>query len=879
MPRLMRQDDEEKPPPPPSGDLLRSERMCMVQMIVQHDAAEATVEELGELGSLMFVDLNEGVTSFQRNFVSEMKRCDEMERHLRFIEEQVALAGLTLSKRSWMERPGALNELQSQLEEYHNDLHQLNGNQTKLVTSYNHLVELSHVLQKCDDIFSEARSAQVEVVPRSLSFAEDLSAQGAAPTELQLAPLPPVSFDLEKGGRARGGAAGGGGLGGGRAPPETRLGYVTGVLDRKRLQAFERVLFRATRGNMYMRSAPIMQQVRDPKTGELMHKSVFIIFFSGQRSHDKVAKICDSFGGNRYTYPSQFAARTSLLAEVQGRIDELQQVIERTLQHREERLTTLADRLHAWRTHVLKQKAVFRTLNQWNYDLTRKCLIAEAWCPVSKTDATQAALRRGTARSGAQVPSILNVIETDEKPPTYFRLNKFTMAFQAIVDAYGIPRYGEINPTPFVIVTFPFLFGVMFGDVGHGMLVTLFAAYFIAKEKHFTKLENSREMNELVSYPWNGRYVLLLMGLFSIYCGLLYNDFFGNMANLFGSTWEEPVGGAEGAAMVRKEPGAVYPFGLDPAWHRTSNEISFANSYKMKLSIVLGVSQMLLGLTCSLINALHFRSELDVWCEFVPQAIFMLSIFGYLVFAIFYKWSVDWVAIAEPAPSLISMLISFFMSPGTIPPDAVLFSGQATVQTVLLFLAFVTVPWMLLSKPLLLRRKHLQVSGYKTLKATSAEGSRLIDDADCSDTSSDKNGKYHHEEFDFAEVMIHQGIHSIEYVLGCISNTASYLRLWALSLAHKQLSAVFWEMIMDGFGLGLCKAGANVFTCAVPLVAAFCIWSCCTVGILCCMELLSAFLHALRLHWVEFQNKFYKGDGRKFEPFSFEEEIKRAGDD
>ena len=106
------------------------------------DAAEATVEELGELGSLMFVDLNEGVTAFQRNFVSEMKRCDEMERHLRFFEEQVALAGLTLSKRSWVERPGALTELQSQLEEHHNDLHQLNGNQTKLVTSYNYMVHV-----------------------------------------------------------------------------------------------------------------------------------------------------------------------------------------------------------------------------------------------------------------------------------------------------------------------------------------------------------------------------------------------------------------------------------------------------------------------------------------------------------------------------------------------------------------------------------------------------------------------------------------------------------------------------------------------------------------------------------------------------------------
>ena len=533
---------------------------------------------------------------------------------------------------------------------------------------------------------------------------------------------------------------------------------------------------------------------------------------------------------------------------MQGRIDELQQVIERTLQHRGERLGTMAERLHSWRTHVLKQKAVYRTLNMWNYDLTRKCLIAEAWCPVSKCEATQAALRRGTARSGAQVPSILNVIETDEKPPTYFRLNKFTAAFQAIVDAYGIPRYGEINPAPFVIITFPFLFGVMFGDVGHGLLVTLFAAYFVAREKHFMAMS---DMNEILSYPWHGRYMLLLMGIFSVYCGVLYNDVFGNMMDLFGSTW---LKGDEGEHMHRKEPGAVYPFGIDPAWHHTTNELSFSNSYKMKLSIILGVLQMLLGLTCSLVNALHFRSELDVWCEFVPQAVFMLSIFGYLVFTIIYKWSVDWVAIAEPAPSLISLLIGLFMSPGKIPDDAHLYQGQATVQLVLICLAFIAVPWMLVSKPLLLRRRHLrvrrrapamhplcthhahaarhgpatsdlpppatllqshpdnycgstaQVSGYKTLKLSDPEGSkRLMEDDDRSSASSDRNGKYHQEEFDFSEVMIHQVIHSIEYVLGCISNTASYLRLWALSLAHKQLSAVFWEMIMRDLGLAFCK--------------------------------------------------------------------------
>lgn len=252
------------------------------------------------------------------------------------------------------------------------------------------------------------------------------------------------------------------------------------------------------------------------------------------------------------------------------------------------------------------------------------------------------------------------------------------------------------------------------------------------------------------------------------------------------------------------------------------------------------------------VNGRHFKSKVDILGNFVPGMLFFQSIFGYLVITVLYKWSVDWPARGENPPSLLNMLIFMFLSPGDVQEP--LYPHQATVQVLLLLIAVVQVPIMLFLKPFWLRAEHnrARALGYRGLGEQSRV-SALDDDGDLDgglgggreSTASDGEGvamiaqdiheSEEHEEFDFSDVMIHQVIHTIEFCLNCISHTASYLRLWALSLAHQQLSIVLWNMT-----IGTAFSQENPTTRVVMIVVTFYLFFCLSVAILCVMEGTSA---------------------------------------
>jgi V-type H+-transporting ATPase subunit a len=84
-----------------------------------------------------------------------------------------------------------------------------------------------------------------------------------------------------------------------------------------------------------------------------------------------------------------------------------------------------------------------------------------------------------------------------------------------------------------------------------------------------------------------GRYIALMMGAFSIYTGLIYNDIFSKPLALFKSRWEWPAEFEVGQTVTARQTG-TYPLGIDYAWHLAENQLLFLNSYKMKMSVVLG---------------------------------------------------------------------------------------------------------------------------------------------------------------------------------------------------------------------------------------------------------------------------------------------------
>ena len=508
---------------------------------------------------------------------------------------------------------------------------------------------------------------------------------------------------------------------------------------------------------------------------------------------------------------------------------------------------------HLYDAYLKMQKLIYQNLN--------KCLqygqfyIGEVWIPEIYYNELQNEIKKLLSENERiLLPQFEDFIpENNRKKPTFFRVNEFSSPFQEIVFTYGIPRYKEVNPGLFTIITFPFLFGVMFGDIGHGSLLLILSIYICLNKDNIYNSDSI--LKQLIIF----RYFILIMGIFSFFCGIIYNDFMGMPLSFFNSCYEsDPLN----PKISIQKPGCIYPIGIDPKWFIAHNELTFTNSFKMKISVIIGVFQMLIGIIFRGLNNIYFKDTLSFCFEFIPYMIFFSFIFIYMIVLIYIKWLTNYSLDTSKAPSIITIVMNLALKLGSVEGKPVwgTVEYEQFINKILFIVSLLCIPIMLFVKP--------AIKIYNKSKKERQENNDENDN-DMNLINNDykelfldyiKEKQHYHESA--MDIIIHQIIETIEFVLGCISNTASYLRLWALSLAHAQLSKVFFEKCL----LDVSKGFNFIF-----IIIGYFIFANVTIGVLMGMDLLEAFLHTLRLHWVEFQNKFYYADGIIFEPFSFKQ--------
>ena len=680
--------------------------------------------------------------------------------------------------------------------------------------------------------------------------------------------------------------------------------YLCGICNTEDVMKFSRIVFRSGRGravlSLYNVSIDEDKLILDEKK-YFENKQIFLIAIQRGIPFEKIQKNLEIFNFETYKITDVFNVQkvlANLSIEISRQI--------KILNNSEKSLLNLINKRTSpirgvgknykclyslYRTFCKREKYIYVNLNKCKE--LNNFYIGDVWIPEIAFDNLNKKMNDLLEENeNILLPNFKESVNNKANKRTFFQMDDFVYPFQLIVDTYGIPRYKEVNPGLFTIITFPFLFGIMFGDIGHGLLLLLFSLYI---ELNRNSIKNSdSQLKDIIRY----RYILLLMGFFSFFCGIIYNDFMAIPLSFFSSCY---INDKKTHKTIKKDK-CIYPLGIDPKWYAATNDLTFMNSFKMKWSVIIGVIQMTLGIILRGLNNLFFKDYIGFIFEFIPQIIFMCLLFGYMIVLIFIKWSTDYSKDTSKAPSIITILMNLALKQGSVDGMPVWSSVEIEEKTNKLFfiISLICIPIILLPKPLIklceIRMKKKKIdsdfdNNLKKIKEENKEGENLLinniinknineeiepllenDDLMKAEKKFEEQvvkitekalieNTLIEKEGNISDIFVHQIIETIEFVLGCISNTASYLRLWALSLAHSQLSKVFFEKSLYGMAVQ-----GNF----ILVILGYFLFANITISVLMGMDLMEAFLHTLRLHWVEFQNKFYYADGIAFNPYSFD---------
>ncbi|MCX8182463.1 MAG: hypothetical protein N3D12_05035 [Candidatus Methanomethyliaceae archaeon] len=354
----------------------------------------------------------------------------------------------------------------------------------------------------------------------------------------------------------------------------------------------------------------------------------------------------------------------------------------------------------------------------------KRWMILEGYVPSKNLSALIGDLQ---ARLNGRIVFFSKEEHSSPQVPVVFRYPKFFRLFESITNLYGVPSYTELNPTPILAITFPVFFGLMFGDLGHGLMLAALGFIFYKYTKSMSKI-----------------------GIFLMICGI--------------------AGAIVGATLYGEA------FGKHIGYHTVFSPGEDLMSL-FKFSLYIGVAQISLGLAIMVINNLIQKKKVDAFLVNTPKLLLYL-LFMYVVF----NFGLN--------------LNRWFTGP--------------------IFFILGPAIFMLVGKPVWALIRH----GRK----------------------------------EFLSVFGEIGFEVFDTMIRFVSNTVSYLRIFAMVMAHIQLTAVFYS-------LGTIAGGGMVGMVVSAILAA--------LGniFVVLLEGILVLAQDLRLHFYEWFSKFYEDGGVRFSPF------------
>ncbi len=240
-------------------------------------------------------------------------------------------------------------------------------------------------------------------------------------------------------------------------------------------------------------------RIKDPA------EDIQIIIFPKQLK-EETSRLLQSLSWEPLDIPDRFQGTVSeILAKLEVEIQKLSEKIKGltdTLAEEMKELTREIDKIH---TSIQLEKRIIRLEREIDFGET--AFVMNAWIKRNDREEVRKSFESMSDRLIVEEKNA-NEIERQVIVPTYIKTNFFTKPFESIVRLYGIPSYNELDPTPFFAVSFCLMFGIMFGDLGQGLIYVVMGALLSKKSATASQ-------------------VLTRLGACSMLFGLVYGSLFG----------------------------------------------------------------------------------------------------------------------------------------------------------------------------------------------------------------------------------------------------------------------------------------------------------------------------------------------------------------